>query len=263
MSDKLTEIMAWKRQEIAALVRPVSERELADLDARTPKPPSFAAALRRPDGALAVIAEIKRRSPSAGALSTALDVGERARAYERAGASMLSVLTDAKYFDGAFAHLRQAREATHLPILCKEFVLDERQLDWARASGADAVLLVVRCLTPAALAGLLAAARERGLAPLVEVASAEEARVALDAGADLIGVNARDLDTLQMDAARAQRVLDGLPSGVTRVFLSGVRSEHEVRQLASQRLDATLIGEALMRLDDPSALLARMRAAAG
>lgn len=249
----LAEILANKRRELDELGAPPP----SDL---APRPHGLCRGEGEP---LRLIAEIKRRSPSAGALSTALDVGARASAYERAGASMLSVLTDARYFDGSFAHLRLARDATELPILCKEFVLHVRQLDWARASGADAVLLIVRCLTPAALAELMAAARERGLAPLVEVASAEEARVALDAGADLIGVNARDLDTLEMNAARAQRVLDGLPSGITRVFLSGVRSEHEVRRLASERLDAALIGEALMRLDDPSELLARMRAAAG
>src|SRR6185295_18463364 len=130
--------------------------------------------------------------------------GARARVYEQAGAAMLSVLTDAEFFDGAFEHLTQARAACALPILCKDFVLDEVQLDAARAFGADAVLLIVRCIEgEARLAELIAAARARQLEPLVEIASDAETRQALDAGAELIGVNARDLDTLAIDVARA------------------------------------------------------------
>jgi indole-3-glycerol phosphate synthase len=217
---------------------------------------------RAPGAPLALITEIKRRSPSAGALSTVLSVAERARAYERAGASMLSVLCDQPYFDGDYTHLTEARAATSLPILCKEFVLDEVQLDAARAFGADAVLLIVRCLTPAQLQRLLAAAAERGLAVLTEVYAPEEAQVALDAGATIIGVNARDLDTLQLDAPRAERVLAALPASVTRVHLSGIKDEAQVRLCARSAIDAALIGEVLMRLDDPGPVLARLAAAA-
>jgi indole-3-glycerol phosphate synthase len=150
-----------------------------------------------------LISEIKRRSPSAGALSTRLSVAERAAAYERAGASMLSILCDSHFFDGSYEHLREARAATRLPLLCKEFVVDEVQLDVARAFGADAVLLIVRCLSAERTVELVRAARERELVPFVEVATEDELGIALSAGADLVGVNAADLDTLQMDAARA------------------------------------------------------------
>ena len=249
----LAEILAHKRAEAAGLgPAPRSRFE--------PRPAPLA---RGPGQPLRLIAEIKRRSPSAGPLSTALSVGERARVYQRAGASMLSVLTDGKYFDGAFDHLRLAREASTLPLLCKDFIVGERQLDWARAAGADAVLLIVRCLAPPELDALLGACRARGLTPLVEVATDAEAARARDAGAELVGVNARDLDTLAMDPEGAARIVAGLPPGVTRVHLSGVASGEDVRQLAARRLDAALIGEALMRQADPAPLLAEMCAAAG
>jgi indole-3-glycerol phosphate synthase len=236
-------------------------RELAQLR-REPLPPAPAlrpVQLRRTSGQpLKVIAEIKRRSPSAGPLSKVLSIADRARAYERAGAHMISVLCDTKYFDGEYAHLGQARQATSLPILCKEFVIDEVQLDAARAHGADAVLLIVRCLSPTRLGELVRAASERGLAALTEVYTAREVPIALEAGAELIGVNARDLQTLTMDAARAQESLSAVPDWVARVHLSGIRSEEQMLAVARSRADAVLIGECLMREDDPTALLERL-----
>ncbi|HET9960271.1 MAG TPA: indole-3-glycerol phosphate synthase TrpC [Polyangiaceae bacterium] len=211
---------------------------------------------------LRLITEIKRRSPSAGALSTKLSVAERARCYADAGASMLSILTDSRFFDGSFEHLREARAACDLPLLCKDFVIHERQLDAALAFGADAVLLIVRCLSESALPRLHAAAKSRGLAVLVEVTDEPESQRALDAGAEWVGVNVRDLDTLAMDSARAARVLAMLPKTVQRVHLSGLKDAASVLKVAQSGMDAALIGEALMRLDDPSSLLASMRAAA-
>jgi indole-3-glycerol phosphate synthase len=211
---------------------------------------------------LRLITEIKFRSPSAGQLSLRLSVAERAAAYERGGARMLSVLTDARFFDGSYEHLAAARAACELPLLCKDFVIDECQLDAARAFGADAVLLIVRCLEGNALPRLHAAARERELVPFVEVASEDEARRALDAGAELIGVNARDLDTLAMDAELAGRVLALLPPELTRVHLSGLRTPESVSRVAATAVDAALMGEALMRQDDPEPLLRSMVAAA-
>jgi indole-3-glycerol phosphate synthase len=249
----LNEILANKRAELPGL----RKRAL-------PAPP----ALRRVDLSraagqpLRLIAEIKRRSPSAGALSTKLGVPERARAYEDGGAAMVSVLCDAVYFDGAYEHLALARSATTLPLLCKEFVLDEVQLDAARAFGADAILLIVRCLTPLRLAQLVAAATARGLVSLVEVHAPEEVPVALDAGATLIGVNARDLETLEMDAPRARRVLESLPDGVTRLHLSGIHTPDQLAELARSTAHAALLGETLMRLDDPRDLLRDLAAAA-
>lgn len=248
----LDDILENKRAELARLRQQ-----------RLPAPPALRPLnLRRAPGeALKLIAEIKRRSPSAGLLSSVLGIEERARAYERGGARMISVLCDSKYFDGAYDHLAHARQATTLPILCKEFVLDECQLDAARAYGADAVLLIVRCLTPARLQALIAAALSRGLAPLTEVHAPEEVSVALDAGAELIGVNARDLQTLVMDAGRAERVLRSLPPSVTKVHLSGIRDEAQISAVARSGVDAALVGECLMRQDDPAPLLGRLVAA--
>ena len=227
---KLAEILAQKHSE------------LASLRARAmPAPPARrAVALGRSDnaGKLSLITEIKRRSPSAGKLSTALGVAERAQAYERAGAAMLSILCDAHFFDGDYEHLLEARAATQLPLLCKEFVIDEVQLDAARAFGADAVLLIVRCVSPARTAALIAGANARGLVPFVEVATEEELRIALDGGATLVGVNARDLDTLVMDAARAARVLAAIPEHVVRVHLSGLAKPEDVTRIRQSGADA-------------------------
>lgn len=249
----LAEILASKRDELPELIR----RALP-----APPPRRVIELARNAGEPLRLIAEIKRRSPSAGPLSVALSVAERARAYERAGARLISVLTDRRYFDGGYEHLLAAREGAALPLLCKDFVIDERQLDAARAFGADAVLLIVRCLDAGSLARLHSAARARELVPFVEVATEDEARLALDVGAELVGVNARDLDTLAMDPARAERVLALLPRSVTRVHLSGIGSPDAVARVARTGVDAALVGEALMRADDPEPLLARMVAQA-
>jgi len=253
---------------VGVLAKIVAQKssELASLRARAlPAPPprrELSLARAANAGKVSLIAEIKRRSPSAGPLSTALSVAERARAYERGGASMLSVLCDAHFFDGEYQHLLDARAATSLPLLCKEFVIDEAQLDAARAFGADAVLLIVRCLSPARTAALIAAARERTLVPFVEVATEEEVAVALDGGADLIGVNARDLDTLVMDPERAARVMAAIPSRVVRAHLSGLSKPDDMRRIRDAGADAALVGEALMRADDPVPLLTALVAAA-
>ena len=242
----LAEILAEKAENIVAL--------------RTRKlpvpPPRRAFRLRRgPGEALHLISEIKFRSPSAGALSTALGVSARAAAYERGGASMVSVLTDTRFFGGAWEHVAEARAACGLPLLCKEFVLDEIQLDAARSYGADAVLLIVRCVPRERLRALVEGARSRELEPFVEITNDDEARVALDAGATLVGVNARDLDTLVMDAERAKRTLAALPDAVTKVHLSGLATPADVETLQRTPAHAALVGETLMRADDPEPLL--------
>jgi indole-3-glycerol phosphate synthase len=249
----LARILAAKRRELEQLKR-----------AALPDPPALRpiALARSAHEPLRLIAEIKRRSPSAGTLSTALGVAERAKRYAEAGAAMISVLTDREFFDGSFEHLLQAKDATELPILCKDFVVDETQLDAARAFGADAVLLIVRCLEPARLNALVTGARARGLEPIVEVVTQPEAELALAAGARSIGVNARDLDTLEMDAGRARRVLEALPRDVAALHFSGLRRPEDVAEAAATRADAALVGEALMRLDDPHPLLADMVSAA-
>jgi indole-3-glycerol phosphate synthase len=254
VSGVLAEILATKAGEVARL----RTQRLGPGPVR--RPVALARAAGEP---LRLIAEIKRRSPSAGALSVKLGVGERARAYERAGASMVSVLCDERFFDGSFAHLGEARAACSLPLLCKEFVIDELQLDAARSFGADAVLLIVRCLTPERVAVLVRAARERELEPIVEIANDEEARVALDAGATLIGVNARDLDTLAMDAEGAARIVRALPPSVVSIHFSGLSTAERVAAVAHGPAHAALLGEALMRADDPEPLLRSFVSAAG
>lgn len=248
----LARIVARKREEIAAL-----EQQPRPEPGPAPRPLHLA----RAGGPLRLICEIKRRSPSAGDLDTTLSVVDRARAYAAGGADMLSVLTDEHFFAGAFDHISQIRAANiAIPILCKEFVLQEIQLDYARHVGADAVLLIVRCLGERT-AELLAAARARGLSALVEIVDEAERDLALAAGADFIGVNSRDLDTLEIDVERAARVLASLPSTVVAAQLSGLRSPDDVLAVAQGRADAALIGETLMREADPTPLLEAFRAA--
>jgi indole-3-glycerol phosphate synthase len=257
----LAHILSAKREEIARMKAALPSPFGAG-GARRPR--DVCAALARPPGTpLRLIAEHKRRSPSAGQLSTALSPVERARAYASAGATMLSVLTDARFFDGAWDHLARIREALpSLPLLAKEFVLDEVQIDAAAAAGADAVLLIARIVDAEALARLAAAARDRGLEPLVEVVTEEELAAARGACARVIGVNARDLDTLVIDRARAERVLAQIDDSAIAVHLSGLKTADDVRQVAATRADAALVGETLMREDRPEALLRAMVEAA-
>jgi indole-3-glycerol phosphate synthase len=263
LSGVLERILASKRAEIDAL-----RSAPRTTGPHAPRGDRVAAALRREAGAsLRLICEIKRRSPSAGALSTALSPAARAVAYAESGATMISVLCDAPFFDGAWAHVAEARAALAdrglgALVLAKEFVLDEAQLDVARASGADAVLLIARIVDPPRLAKLVAEARARGLEPLVEVATEDELVAANDAASTVVGVNVRDLDTLAMDAARASRVLAAIEAPRVPVHLSGLKSPEDVRAVARSRADAALVGEALMREDDPRALLAAMADAA-
>lgn len=249
----LDRILASKRSELDALRR-------RSLPAAPAHRPVFTR--RAPGDALRLISEIKRKSPSAGELSTVLTARERASAYEKAGASMLSVLCDGPFFGGRYEDLLEAREGASIPLLCKEFIVDECQLDAARAFGASAALLIVRCLTPSELGRLIAAAHERELTPLVEITNDDEARVALDQGATWIGVNARDLDTLQMDSSRARSVLEALPPEVVRCHFSGVKTPADVQQVAASGADAALVGEVLMRQDDPTELLGSLAQAA-
>src|ERR1700690_2065509 len=202
--DKLLEIMEWKRREIAPRVRPVSERELSRLDASAPKPVPFAAALRRADGRLAVIAEIKRRSPSAGEIAADASSVDQAAVYQAAGADALSVLTDAKYFGGSLEDLRAVAARMRatppaLPCLRKDFMVHPIQVLEARESGASAILIIVRALGEDEIRFLHGAARAVGLAALFEVHAEEEIERARAHGAELIGVNNRDLAAFTTD----------------------------------------------------------------
>ena len=253
MTTLLARILETKRKELAL-----------GRHRRLPAPPALRPIhLRRAENEpLRILAEIKLRSPSAGQLSTRLSVPERAAIYERSGCSMISVLCDQEFFGGSYENLTLARQACNLPLLCKEYVIDEQQLDWARAFGADAVLLIARCVDRDSLQRLHQAALVRGLLALVEITNLQEAQSALELGLPVIGVNARDLDTLQMDQARARAVLDALPSTTTRIHLSGLKAAEDVETLSKSGVDAALIGEALMRLEDPEQLLTAMVKAA-
>jgi indole-3-glycerol phosphate synthase len=226
--------------------------------AAAPRPPSLAAALRRER--VAVIAEVKRRSPSAGSIREDLDPADRAERYARHGAAALSVLTDGPFFGGSLDDLRAAVGRTSVPVLRKDFILEELQVVEARAAGAAAVLLIVRALSQAGLAALLACARDAGLEALVEVHTADEVTRALDAGAAVLGVNSRDLDTFRIDTAAAWTILRSVPSRCVAVAESGMATAADVETAAAAGADAVLIGTALSSAADPAALLGRLTA---
>jgi indole-3-glycerol phosphate synthase len=240
----LDSIIATKHAEVAGLrQRESSIRE----DARaTAGRPDFAAALLR-DPCVGVIAEVKRRSPSAGAIREEADPVETALLYEKGGASAISVLTDLEYFGGTLGDIERVTSHTKLPVIRKDFIIDELQILEARNAGASAVLLIVRLLGRESLRALRDIAHEAGMVALVEVHDDEELDIAIDSGARIIGVNNRDLDTLTIDLAVSERLIPRIPKGVTAVAESGLRSPDDVRRMADAGADAVLVGEALMR----------------
>jgi indole-3-glycerol phosphate synthase len=217
-------------------------------------PAGFAAALVR-DGRLNVIAECKRRSPSRGVLRRAYDPVAIARGYEEAGAAAVSVLTEPTFFDGELDHVRAVRQAVRLPLLRKDFIISQYQLWEARAAGADAVLLIVAALADDDLGSLLAAARAIGLDVLVEVHDETELDRALAAGAQLVGVNNRNLRTLSVDVGASRRLAARLPPHVVGVAESGLKSAEDLHALHAVGYRAFLVGERLMTAEDPGAAL--------
>ena len=252
MANKLEEIAAFKRLEVAEAkrVRPLGELE-RELKHR-PLPRGFAAQIRRP-GELSLIAEIKKASPSAGPIRPDADVVEIARTYSRAGARAISVLTDSKFFSGSLKDLMAVREKVSLPLLRKDFLLEEYQVVEAAVAGADAVLLIVAILDGPALQRLLALSRDLSLDALVEVHSEPELQQALEAGAQVIGVNNRDLGSLQVDLKTTERLMKKIPADRTRVSESGIRLPADVEFVRGQGADAILVGEELMSSPDPGA----------
>jgi indole-3-glycerol phosphate synthase len=217
----------------------------------------FASALREPG--IAVIAEFKRRSPSAGALREAPDLHEMVGAYERGGATTLSVLTEGPNFDGSLEDLRAARVACELPILRKDFILDEYQLYEAKVARADAVLLIVAALERQQLSALNTCAQTLGLDVLVEVHDRDELQTALKIGAELIGINHRDLRDFSVDVERTARLMGEIPAGVTVVSESGIVQAEQLSKLQDAGVDAVLVGELLMRSEDPEVALRTLR----
>ena len=215
-------------------------------------PPSFRDALRKAN--VAVIAEVKRRSPSAGPIREDLDPGERAVLYTDHGAAAISVLTDGPYFGGSIQDLAVAARRSSAPVLRKDFILDEVQILEARAAGAAAVLLIVRALGPR-LRPLLTCAADLGLDALVEVHTPGELRAALEAGGSIIGVNSRDLDTFKIDKKAAWKVLAEVPAEFLAVAESGMAGIEDVERAAAAGADAVLIGTALSAAASPGGLL--------
>ena len=223
-----------------------------------PPPRPFAAALTA-DVDIAVIAEVKRRSPSRGPLALDLDPASLARSYQCGGAACLSVLTDERWFGGSAADLVAAREACHLPVLRKDFTVDERDVADARLMGADAVLLIAAVLDDALLDRCLRLAADLGMAALVEVHDADELARAVALGATLIGVNQRNLQTFEIDRTLALRLRERMPPGAVTVAESGVRGAEDAVALAAAGYDAVLVGETLVTSDDPGAAVVDLR----
>jgi len=255
----LDEILAAKRAELAMLQESEARDTLRRAALDAPPARDFAGGLRRVDGRLAVVAEIKRRSPSKGDLSLHLDPAASAKAYESGGAASLSVLTDRPFFGGSVDDLQRARSAVELPVLRKDFVIDETQVYETRAVGADAVLLIVAALADEdLLATLRALADEIALAALIEAHDDAELDRALAAGASIVGVNARDLGTFGEDLGLGERLAGRIPAEVIAVAESAIRTPDDARRMADAGYDAVLVGEALVRSDDPAALVRAM-----
>ncbi|HXC01033.1 MAG TPA: indole-3-glycerol phosphate synthase TrpC [Opitutaceae bacterium] len=285
MSDKLTEIMAHKRREIAPLVRPVSEGELARLDATLPRPPSFATALRRADRHLAVIAEIKRRSPSAGDIRQNANALTQALAYRAAGADALSILTDEKYFGGSLADLNGVTSrfrdgpptggsnplgvslsnplgvslSNPPPCLRKDFFVHPVQVFEAREAGASAILIIVRALADDEIKLLHGAADAAGLDALFEVHNEADLGRAIARGAKIIGVNNRDLAIFKTDLALSERLIPQFPKNIIAVSESGIFTGADAARARAAGAHAVLVGEALMKAADPTRLVADFR----
>src|SRR4051812_20115627 len=243
--NRLAEIIAHKRTEIERL-RPRAETLHRQALERN-KFRGFQAALKSETGRLAIIAEVKKASPSAGVISESFDPVEIALGYERHGASAISVLTDEKFFQGALEHLTGVRKAVRQPILRKDFVLDEIQITEAAAAGADAILLIVAALDQSRLVDLLGAAAKYQLDVLVEVHSLEEMERALETDAAIIGINNRDLTTFHVDLAVTERLSEEAPNDVVLVSESGIRTTEDVARVRGCGVNAVLIGEASMR----------------
>jgi indole-3-glycerol phosphate synthase len=255
MSGGLLERIVERTRESVAVRK--QEAPLHKIVAGAPTPGGrrpFSRALRQPDR-ICVIAEFKRRSPSAGLIRDDLHPVQVAQAYEVAGARALSVLTEEQYFGGALEDLQQARAATLLPALRKDFIVDPYQIREAWLAGCDAVLLIVAALADAELAELFEVAREVGLAALVEVHDRAELERALALGPELVGVNNRDLRSLEVRLETCLELAEHMPSEVVSVAESGIRSGRDLRQLRSAGYDAVLIGEHLMRAPSPGMAL--------
>jgi len=243
--NRLEEILEAKRQEIERL-RP----RAAELDRQAQARKDFRdfrGAVESSEEKIAVIAEIKKASPSAGVIAKSFKPVEIAKNYEQAGANAISVLTDSKFFQGSLEHLRNVRNAVSLPLLRKDFIWDRAQIAESAANGADAILLIVAALTQDQLVRLLKGAKEYRLDALVEVHSIDELQRALEAGAEIVGINNRDLTTFDVDLAVTEKICREVPDEIILVSESGIKTPQDVAKVKACGVDAILVGEALMR----------------
>lgn len=264
MTDKLTEIMAWKREETAPRIREVSLSELRELDASLPRPPSFEQALRRADGRLAVIAEIKRRSPSAGEIVAAVEAPTQATRYQAAGADCLSVLTDQKYFGGSLHDLTAVTELFRnqppaIPCLRKDFMVHPIQIREAREAGASAILIIVRALSDLEIKELHDAARAAGLDALFEIHTEAELERAIKHQARIVGVNNRDLAKFTTDIGLSERLIPQFPADVIALSESGIHTAEDAARARACGAHGVLVGESLMKTPNPGQLIQSFR----
>lgn len=251
----LTEVVTDVRRRLER--QPLDEAALMGLAMHLPPTRSLSGALRAA-GSPAVIAEVKRSSPSAGRIAEA-DAGARARAYEGAGAAAVSVLTEREHFDGALADLRAVHLSVGIPVLRKDFLVHPAQVMESRVEGADAILLIAAALPDLELKAMLSAAHDLGLDALVEAHTEQDLNRAIAVDAELVGVNARDLETLDVDPDRALRLLARIPEDRIAVFESGISTREQVERAVGAGARAILVGEALMRAEDPGAALRELR----
>jgi indole-3-glycerol phosphate synthase len=252
----LEEILAGVREDVAARQQQVPLEQIRELAAAAPPPRDAYALLRKPG--VGVIAEVKRASPSRGPLAEIPDPAELAQEYAAGGARCISVLTESRWFGGSLADLDAVRAAVDVPLLRKDFVVSSYQVHEARAHGADLVLLIVAALEQNALVGLLERVESLGMCALVEVHTEDEADRALAAGARVIGVNARNLKTLEVDRSVFERIAPGLPNMVVKIAESGVRGPHDLIRYASSGADAVLVGEGLVTQKSPRDAVAEL-----
>ena len=259
----LETIVAKRRADVAEAKAALPTGELQRAANAAPPPIDFVARLA--EAPPAVIAEIKRASPSKGDIAPDMDAAEQALRYARGGAAGISVLTEPAWFKGTLEDLRQAREsveelgAERPGLLRKDFLIDEYQLLEARAHGADAVLLIVACLDDETLERLLACSRELGMEAMVEVNSAGEMARAGAVGASLVGINNRDLRSYEVDLGTTDRLAEGAPATALLAALSGIGTREDVARFEAAGARAVLVGEALMRAEDPAAMIAELR----
>ncbi|MHC9292849.1 indole-3-glycerol phosphate synthase TrpC [Mycobacterium sp. LTG2003] len=250
----LDSIIEGVRADVAAREALISLAEIKERAKAAPAPLNVMAALREPG--IGVIAEVKRASPSRGELANIADPAELAQAYQDGGARVISVLTEQRRFNGSLADLDAVRAAVSIPVLRKDFIVKPYQIHEARAHGADMLLLIVAALDQSVLESLLERTESLGMTALVEVHTEEEADRALQAGATVIGVNARDLKTLEVDRDCFGRIAPGLPSNVIRIAESGVRGTADLLAYAGAGADAVLVGEGLVTSGDPRSAVA-------